>query len=157
MQPQPICRRGRGHNKINRIHGPRWHIIPTLEWPVAIGALTDILNQTIVHNNITNTLKMGKIIPILKPNKNPTEPSSYRTISLLCYPIIILERLIFNTITQRIPLSPTQHGFRALHSATTLLTTLTQYIHEGLNFPKPAYRTLLATIDISKAFVYVLC
>ena len=71
---------------------------------------------------------------------------------LLCNPLKILERLVLTNITPHIPLSPTQHGFRAHHSTTTLLTTLTQHIHEGLNTPKPAHRTMLATIDISKAF-----
>ena len=66
----------------------------------------------------------------------------------MCNPVKILERLILNTNTPHVPLTPTQHGFSVLHSNTTL----TQCIQKGLNVPKPAYRTLLATIDISKAF-----
>ena len=120
--------------------------------PVAVGALTAIFNRSISHNSIPNAWKIAKIVPILKPNKVPTEPSSYRPISLLCSPVKILERLVLNTISPHIPLSPSQHGFRAQHSTTTLLATLTQYIQEGMNAPRPAYRTLLATIDISKAF-----
>jgi len=119
---------------------------------VAIGALTDIFNYSIVHNTIPNIWNIDKIITILKPNKSPTEPASYRPISLLCNPLKIPERLVLTNITPHIPLSPTQHGFRAHHSTTTLLTTLTPHIHEGLNTPKPAHRTLLAKIDISKAF-----
>ena len=95
---------------------------------------------------------LGKIVPILKPSTSPTKPSSYRPISLVCNPLKILEGLIINRITPDIPLSPTQHSFTAKHSTTMLLTTLTQHIHEGLNAPKPANRTILATIDISKAF-----
>ena len=120
--------------------------------PVAIRALTSIFNHSVINNSIPNLWKTAKIIPILKPNKTPTEPASYRPISLLCNPIKILERLILTNITPHIPLSPSQHGFRALHSTTTLLTSLTQTTLEGLNTPKPALRTLLATIDISKAF-----
>ena len=111
--------------------------------------------HTTVHNNIPNIWKKGNIISILKPRKNPTEPSSYRPSSLMCNPIKTPERLILNTITPHIPPSLTQHGFRALRSTTTLLTTLTQYIHEGLDIPKPAHRTLLATTDISTAFYTV--
>ena len=120
--------------------------------PVAIRALTSIFNHSITHNSIPTLWKKAKIVPILKPHKTPTEPASYRPISLLFNPVKILERLVLTNITPHIPLSPTQHGFRTLHSTTTLLTSLTQTTLEGLNTPKPAHRTLLATIDISKAF-----
>ena len=89
---------------------------------------------------------------ILKPNKSPTDPISYRHISLLFNLLKILEKLILTSITPHIPLSPAQHDFRAHHYTTTLVATLTQHIHEGMNTPKPAHRTLSATIDISKAF-----
>ena len=75
--------------------------------PVAIRALTDVFNYSIVHNTIPNIWKIGKIITILKPNKPPTEPLSYRPISLLCNPPKILERLVFTNITTHSPLSPT--------------------------------------------------
>ena len=61
----------------------------------------------------------------------------------------ILERLVLDNISIHIPLSTTQHGFRPKHSTSTLLT---QTILEGLNHSKPAYRSLLIAIDISKAF-----
>ena len=118
----------------------------------AIRILTDIFNYTIQHNNIPHIWKTAKIVPILKPNKPPTEPASYRPISLLCTPSKILERLVLNNINHHIPLSPSQHGFRPQHSTSTLLTNLTQTTLEGLNHSKPALRTLLVAIDISKAF-----
>ena len=120
--------------------------------PHAIRVLTDIFNYSLINNSIPNIWKLAKIIPILKPNKNPTEPASYRPISLLCNPSKILERLVLDNISPHIPLSPSQHGFRSGHSTTTLLTQLSQTALEGLNTPKPAYRSILVTIDISKAF-----
>jgi len=120
--------------------------------PHAIRVFTDIFNYSLQHNSIPNTWKQAKIIPILKPNKPPTEPTSYRPISLLCTPSKILERLVLNNITPHIPLSPSQHGFRSEHSTSTLLTHLTQTTLEGLNTNKPASRTIIAAIDISKAF-----
>ena len=125
--------------------------------PHAVRALTNIFNHSLNNNSIPNIWKVGKIIPILKPNKPPNEPTSYRPISLLCNPSKILERLVLNNINPHIPLSPTQHGFRPHHSTSTLLTNLTQNITEGFNQPKPAPRTLIAAIDISKAFGDVLC
>ena len=80
--------------------------------PVAIGALTSIFNFSVNRNSIPNLWKTAKIIPILKPNKTPTEPASYRPISLLPNPVKILERLILTNIIPHNPLSPTQHGFR---------------------------------------------
>jgi len=106
----------------------------------------------VTHDSIPNIWKLAKIIPILKPHKPPTEQASYRPISLLSNPSKILERLVLQDITPHIPLSPTQHGFRPQHSTSTLLTHMTQTIHEGLNDSKPAKRSILAAIDISKAF-----
>ena len=65
---------------------------------------------------------------------------------------VLAQRLRFRPDHSWHPLSPTQHGFRAKHSTTTFLTTLTQHIHERLNAPKLAHRTLLARINIIKAF-----
>ena len=120
--------------------------------PLAIGAFTDLFNRSIRLNVIPSKWKLASIIPILKPAKPPTAASSYRPISLLCTPSKILERLVLEKISPHVPLSPTQHGFRPLHSTSTLLTSLTQSTLEGLNSSKPAFRTLLAAVDISKAF-----
>src|SRR5215470_12727900 len=95
--------------------------------------------------------KLAHIIPILKPNKNPTDPTSYRPISLLSTISKLFEKLILNRIQQYLPVSPTQHGFKKQYSTTTLLTDLTQHILTGFN-QKPPLRTVLTTIDINKAF-----
>ena len=96
--------------------------------PQGVRALTDICNYSYSHCIIPAIWKCGKIITILKPNKNPTQPSSYRPITLLCTPSKILERLVLNLISPHIPLAQSQHGFRSLHSTSTLLTNLTQQI-----------------------------
>ena len=59
--------------------------------PQAIRALTDIFNISLKTNTIPNIWKLAEIMPILKPNKCPTEPASYRSIALLCNPSKILE------------------------------------------------------------------
>ena len=119
--------------------------------PQGIQALTNISNYTYVHCLIPNIWKQGRIITILKPNKDPTTPSSYRPITLLCTPSKITDRLILNIIHPDVPLSPTQHGFRPLHSANSLLTNLTQHVLDGINSKIPAQRTQ-RTLYISKAF-----
>ena len=92
--------------------------------PHAIKALTDIFNLSLTTNSISNIWKLAKIIPILKLNKSPTEPASYRLISLLCNPFKMLERLVFNSITSHIYLSPSQHGFRSQHSTSTIYSQI---------------------------------
>ena len=119
--------------------------------PQGVKALTNICNYSYSHCIIPTIWKRGKIITLLKPNKDPTQPSSYRPVTLLCTPSKILEHLILNLISPHIPLAQSQHGFRPLHSTSTLLTNLTQQISDGINSRKPQ-RTLLTTIDISKAF-----
>ena len=92
-----------------------------------------------------------QIIPILKPNKTPIEPASYRPISLLGNPFKIFERLVLNNITQHLTLSPFKQtsdlSIPQLHSIQTL--------------HKPNYRTSNSTnspkehnyaIDIGNAF-----
>ena len=119
--------------------------------PQGIQALTNISNYSYAHCKIPTIWKHGTIITILKPKKDPTQPSSYRPITLLCTPSKITERLILDKITPHIPLAQSQHGFRALHSTSTLLTNLTQHTIDGI-CRKPSQRTILTTIDISKAF-----
>ena len=120
--------------------------------PHGIRTLTNIANYSYQHCRIPNIWKIGKIIPLLKMGKKPTEAASYRPVTLLCTPSKVVERLILKITTPHIPLSPTQHGFRPHHSTTTLLTDLTQRTLDGFNEPLPHRRTLLLTIDISKAF-----
>ena len=120
--------------------------------PIALDALTAIYNWSVSGNCIPTRWKVASVIPILKPGKDPTSPSSYRPISLLSNVSKILERLVLNEIAPLIPLSSTQHGFRPQHSTTTLLCSLSQSVLEGFNEKKPASRSLIAAIDISKAF-----
>ena len=120
--------------------------------PHGLQTLTNIANYSYSHCAIPDIWKMGKIITLLKPNKPPTQPASYRPITLLCTPSKVVERLILLKTAPHIPLSPTQHGYRQHHSTTTLLTNLTQRVQDGINTRSPPKRTLLTTIDISKAF-----
>ena len=120
----------------------------------ALDALTALYNDglSVAIASLPGGRWLRKVIPILKPGKDPTIPSSYRPISLLCNSAKILERLVLNEISPHIRLSTTQHGFRPQHSTTTLLCSLSQSVLEGFNNRKPATRSLIAAIDISKAF-----
>ena len=79
--------------------------------PQGIQALTNISNYTYAHCLMSNISKQGRIITILKPNKDPTTPSSYRPLILRCTPSKITECLILNIIQPDVNLAQTQHGF----------------------------------------------
>jgi hypothetical protein len=103
-------------------------------------------------NNIPHTWKIAKIIPILKPNKDINKGSSYRPIALLSPIAKTLEKIILKHITQYIPNTQHQHGFKKQHSTTTALHTLHNTIARGFNETKPPNRTITAALDMSKAF-----
>ena len=55
------------------------------------------------RSNIPQTWKLEKIVPILKPDKDPGQGTSYRPISLLSPIAKTLEKIILPHITQNIP------------------------------------------------------
>lgn len=120
--------------------------------PIAIAKLTDIFNYSWLHNDIPPAWKLAHIVPILKPNKPPTDPSSYRPISLLSTISKTFEKLLLKRISPQAPISQHQHGFRQHHSTTTLLTSLSHDIQQGFNQNPPPLRTVLVAIDLNKAF-----
>ena len=83
-------------------------------------------------------------------------PASFRPISLTScvsklFERIILSRLLFFLESNSI-LSPRQVGFRPERSTPDQILYLSQSISDGFNKPRPGSRTILSTIDFSKAF-----
>ncbi|KAF2365318.1 Reverse transcriptase domain [Trinorchestia longiramus] len=118
-----------------------------------IRTLTNITNYSYKFCRFPTLWKFGKIIALLKPNRSPRTKShtdqSPCSASLLK---LYIERLVLKVATQHIPLSPTLHGYRPHHSTTMLLTNMAQNLQDNINSRRPAKRTLLLTIAISKAF-----
>ena len=120
--------------------------------PNAINFLTTIYNLAIETNTIPHTWKLAKIVPIPKPNKNLNEGTSYRPISLLSPIAKTLEKIILPQLTSQLPNIDHQHGFKTQHSTTTALHQITNQISQGFNQPRPPMRTVLVSLDMSKAF-----
>jgi hypothetical protein len=120
--------------------------------PIAIEYLRQLLTKALNSNTIPHIWKLAKIVPILKPNKDPGIGSSYRPISLLSPIAKILEKIVLPHITQNIPNLPTQHGFKSKHSTNTALHHINETIAEGFNSKKPHSRTIMVALDMSKAF-----
>ena len=97
-------------------------------------------------------MEARKNSPILKPNKNPDEGTSYRPISLLSPIAKTLDKIILPYITENIPNTQTQHGFKKEHSTTTALHNIHEKITQGFNKKKPHQRSIMVALDMSKAF-----
>ena len=98
----------------------------------------------------------SSIIPIHKMGKPLDSPASFRPISLTScvsklFERIILSHLLFFLESNSI-LSPRQVGFRPGRSTLDQILYLFQSISDGFNKPRPGSRTILSTIDFSKAF-----
>ena len=61
-----------------------------------------------------------------------------------------MEKIILSHITDNIETN--QHGFKTHHSTSTALHQLTNQITQGFNKPQPPDRTIVVSLDLSKAF-----
>jgi len=109
-------------------------------------------------NNIFNTYipqsyKTSLIIPILKPNKNKTDISSYRPISLNCCIGKILDKIISQRLwwflTNNKLIHPNQFGFKKGKSTSDSLLFVDHLITKSLNTKK---HISLVSLDFARAF-----
>ena len=99
--------------------------------------------------------KTSSIIPIHKMGKPLDSPASFRPISLISSVSKLLERIILFRLLflkSNSILSLSQAGFRPGRSTLDQILYLSQSISDGFNKPRPGSRTILSTIDFSKAF-----
>ena len=115
-----------------------------------------IFNLSWSSHSFPSIWKTSSIIPIHKIGKPLDCPASFRPISLTScvsklFERIVLFRLLFFLESNSI-LSPRQAGFRPGRSAFDQILYFSQSISDGFNKPRPGSRTILSTIDFSKAF-----
>ena len=118
--------------------------------------LLHIFNLSWTFHCFPSIWKTSSIIPIRKMGKPLDSPASFRPISLTScvsklFERIILSRLLF-FLESNPTLSPRQAGFRPGRSTLDQILYLSQSISDGFNKPRPGSRTILSTIDFSKAF-----
>jgi len=113
----------------------------------------DILNICLTYGHFPRPWKHAIVTMIPKPNKDHSNPSSYRPISLLSVPGKIFEKILNQRLTTLLDdhdhIVPTQMGFRqhrGVTDQTTLLTTSIQHDISRQRF------SLLLTFDVTKAF-----
>ena len=120
--------------------------------PLGIRYLTHLFNLSVRAADIPAIWKSALVIPIPKPGKPADQGTSYRPISLLCPEVKVLERLNLPILKAALSTSPSQHGFKRDHSTISALLPLTTNVVRGFNAEKPAFRTGLLCVDLSKAF-----
>ena len=120
--------------------------------PRGLAYLTRLFNLSVRDACIPMIWRSANIIPVLKPGKAPGFGQSYRPISLLCPEFKVLERLLLPAFSASLKPNRNQHGFRPDCSTVSTLTPLVTSTARGFNQRKPAARTGVLSIDISKAF-----
>ena len=117
--------------------------------------LFDLLNiiNYFWKTNIPQQWKKSYVIPIRKPNKNPTLPSSYRPIALTNTISKIMERMVNHRLKKFLSdkniLDPKQSGFRSGFSSLDGVARLEAEIRQNHKNSKP---TLAVYIDFQQAF-----
>lgn len=115
--------------------------------------LLSLYNTIFSKSSYTHLWRVGTIIPIIKPSKPTSLPSSYRSISLLSclskpFEKIIAKRLIW-FVTKNNLIKHNQTAFKNKHSTMDSLIQLQHLVSDSLATKHHA--TILAT-DFEKAF-----
>lgn len=123
-----------------------------LIFPLIGDILVDIFNCILTYSQFPSSWKRSIIIPIPKV-KLPSAPSDFRPISILPSLSKVLERLMFNQMSQFFEMNSLlgefQSGFRSKHSTSTALLKITDDIRMNTDVKK---LTFLCLLDFSKAF-----
>ena len=118
--------------------------------------LLSLFNSSWYSYTFPSCRKPTTIIPIYKPGKPTSSPSSFRHISLIFCISKLFERLVLSRLTFHLEsnhlLSTCQAGFRPGRSSLDQILTLSQSIWDGFQKKKPPDQTILAFVDFSTAF-----
>lgn len=134
---------------LDKIHNNLLKRLP----PIGFVYLVHIVNWCLKLSYFPSKWKEAKVIGILKPGKPPSQPDSYRPISLLSSISKLLERIILNRLKCHLEvfniIPSHQHGFRSGHSTVTQLHRLVNTIRNNL---QNKLSTGLVLCDFEKAF-----
>ena len=115
--------------------------------------LLSLINKRWRHSKIPQSWKHSLIIPIAKPNKDPSEPESYRPISLLSCVGKVMEKMVNRRLTWLLEksnkFSSTQCGFRKGRCTEDLLVQFEHQVRSSLVNRKV---TIGVFFDLKQAF-----
>jgi hypothetical protein len=119
----------------------------------AITTLTKVLNAVLRMQYFPPVWKHARVLPILKAGKDPTQPSSYRPISLLDTVGKLFEKNLLTRVLRELNkrglLRDEQFGFRPKHSTTLQLARLVERVNRNFHERR---LTGAVYLDVAKAF-----
>jgi hypothetical protein len=119
--------------------------------PTARLWMAKLFTSCLEKGSIPKEWKEAKITAILKPNKQPEDPKSYRPISLLSTMYKLLERVLLrrmkSKVDSKIPME--QAGFREGRNCCDQVLALTTHIEAGF---QRGQKTVAAFLDLSAAY-----
>ena len=128
------------HLKPEKVPGPDSICLELIFHPGAAlkSWLGGFLSSCLLHRKIPKVWREALVVAITKPKKPAENPKSYRSISLLCIPYKILERLIHAHVEPIVdPFLPReQAGFQRERSTEDLTVLLTQNIDDSFGATK---------------------
>jgi hypothetical protein len=123
--------------------------------PKAKNKLLSVVNESWIQSRLPNEWRSSVVIPILKQGKDPTEPKSYRPISLTSTLCKLTERMIHSRLIiwleQNHKLDRFQTAYRSGHSIEDQLMYFVEGVIDGFQH-KPTKRTAAIFLDMSAAF-----
>jgi hypothetical protein len=103
----------------------------------AINFLTKVFNAVLRKQYFPPVWKHARLVPMLKPGKDPTLPSSYRPISLLDTVSKFFENILLSRVPQEVKerglLRDEQFGFRPKHGTTLQLARLVERVNRNFD------------------------
>jgi len=115
--------------------------------------VNNIINASIKLSHFPSHWKISSVVPILKKDKDKTEPISYRPISLLQTMNKITERVILRRLNdyenKEKHIANHQFGFKKNHSTVQQIVRIVNDV--SINFNKNLV-TVMLLLDIEKAF-----
>ena len=120
---------------------------------VAIKIITQLFNAVFRTHYFPSAWKISEILMIPKPGKDPTQPASYRPISLLPTLAKLFENMLATRITphlyQNKIIPQHQFGFRAKHGTVEQVNRITNEIRKAFDDKKYCSAIFL---DVAQAF-----
>ena len=119
----------------------------------ALKVLLDVINEYWTSNTFPDSWRRALLIPILKPDKNKQEASSYRPIALTSCICKTVERMINERLTHFLEskglLSKYQAGYRARRGCVDQLVRLENFIKDAFLYDDHVVGVFF---DLSKAY-----
>ena len=99
--------------------------------PVLSPILTSLFNKSLMQGYVPTCWKKKRISPLFKTG-DPFDVNNYRPISILPVTMKVFEKIIHNQMSSFLIkhniLNTNQSGFRKLHSTSTAVTEVTDFI-----------------------------